>query len=139
MKKPAFVFLTAILALVCVSAASADHHSVKTVNKDGVGDYLTDAKGMTLYWFVKDQPGVSACSGGCLEKWPVYYRETVVPPEGVLATDFSTMTRADGQKQTNFRGYPLYYFFKDEKAGETKGQAANNVWYVIDPGNFPNK
>lgn len=38
-----------------------------------------------------------------------------------------------------FRGYPLYYFAGDAKAGNTNGHALKDIWYVIDPGNFPLK
>ena len=51
--------------------ASAGGLDVKT--KDGIGSYLADDKGMTLYLFKKDSPGKSACgaANGCLERWPV--------------------------------------------------------------------
>ena len=116
--------------------AAAMHHEVKIADKPGVGKYLTDAEGMTLYMFKKDSPGISACSGGCVSNWPLYYREQVAPPAGVPADDFGTITREDGAKQTTFRGYPLYYFKGDEKAGDTSGNEMMNAWYVIDPGNF---
>ncbi|MGW8323142.1 MAG: hypothetical protein ACWGSD_16460, partial [Thermodesulfobacteriota bacterium] len=45
--------------------------------------------------------------------------------------------RDDGTKQSTFRGYPLYYWSGDEKEGDTNGQGVKNVWFVIDPGNFP--
>jgi predicted lipoprotein with Yx(FWY)xxD motif len=127
-------FLTA-----AVTPAFADHHAVKIAKKDTIGSYLTDTKGMALYWFKKDTVGKSACAGPCLEKWPLYFREAVKSPEGVKAEDFGTITREDGQKQTTFRGFPLYYWVNDKAAGDTLGQGVNSVWYVIDPANFPPK
>ena len=121
------------------SVAMAAHHAVKIHEKEGVGKYLTDTEGKSLYWFKKDAPGTSACAGPCLEKWPIYYRDAVKAPEGVKAEDFGTITRGDGSKQTTFRGYPLYYWVNDKQAGDTSGQGVNNVWYVIDPANFPPK
>jgi predicted lipoprotein with Yx(FWY)xxD motif len=94
---------------------------------------------MTLYWFKNDSPGKSACAGPCVEKWPIYYRETVAAGEGTAAADFGTITREDGKKQTTFRGYPLYYWVGDKTKGDTAGQGMNNVWYVIDPAAFPPK
>ena len=129
-----FVALSALLAPLTF----ADHHAVKVVKQENLGTYLTDAKGMTLYRFAKDQAGISACSGNCLEKWPAYYREHPAAPEGISADDFAAIKRADGVMQTTFRGYPLYYFFKDEMAGDAKGQGVKNVWFVINPDNFPN-
>jgi predicted lipoprotein with Yx(FWY)xxD motif len=117
--------------------ALAMDHAVNKMTKDGVGDYLTDAKGMTLYWFKKDSPGKSACAGPCVEKWPIYHREKVAAGEGTKEGDFGTITRDDGKKQTTFREYPLYYWAGAK--GDTSGQGVNKVWYVIDPANFPPK
>ena len=44
--------------------------------KTDLGNYLTDANGMALYYFDKDTKGVSNCTGKCLEKWPVFYAPT---------------------------------------------------------------
>lgn len=63
----------------------------------------------------------------------------VKAPEGVPAEDFGTIAREDGQKQTTFRGYPLYYWVGDKAEGDTLGQNVNEVWFVIDPANFPPK
>jgi predicted lipoprotein with Yx(FWY)xxD motif len=119
--------------------ALAKHHAVKVADKAGVGKYLTDTEGKTLYWFKKDAPGKSECAGACVEKWPLFFRDEVAAPTGVAAADFATITRADGQKQTTFRGYPLYYWAGDTKPGDTAGQGVKEVWFVIDPGNFPPK
>jgi predicted lipoprotein with Yx(FWY)xxD motif len=129
----AFVFLT------MGGWALAMDHEVQTLTKGGIGTYLADAKGMTLYWFKKDAPGKSACAGPCVEKWPIYFREKVKAGKGLADGDFGTITREDGKKQSTFRGYPLYYWGGDKARGETNGQGVNNVWYVIDPAVFPPK
>lgn len=139
MKKLSIALLGIMLLISVGGIALADHHAVKIANKDDVGHYLTDAKGMTLYWFKKDTDGQSACNGDCLAKWPAYYRESVAAPKGIDPKDFGTITRTDGNKQTTFRGLPLYYFFKDSQSGDTSGQGVKDVWYVIDPTNFPPK
>lgn len=139
--------IRALLApLVCLtvlttfaSAALADHHKAKIMEKQGVGKYIADAKGMTLYYFKKDGPEKSACSGDCLKKWPPYSADKVDPQAGLDAKDFSTIKRDDGTVQVTFRGYPLYYFFQDKAPGDTLGQGVGNVWYVVDPGAFPPK
>ena len=134
------VGLIAIFAFLAMAgAAPAMDHAVKKTTKAGVGSYLVDAKGMTLYWFKKDSPGKSACAGPCVERWPVYYREKVAAGEGTKEGDFGTITREDGKKQTTFRGYPLYYWVGDKAKGDTAGQGVNGVWYVIDPADFPPK
>lgn len=133
------VGLFVIALLVVPTVALANHHAIKIAEKAGVGKYLTDAEGKTLYWFKMDKPGTSACAGPCVEKWPLYYRETVAPPQGVPAGEFGTLTRADGKMQSTFRGYPLYYWAGDAKPGDTSGQGVKDVWFVVDPGNFPPK
>jgi predicted lipoprotein with Yx(FWY)xxD motif len=137
MKTLVSLFVAALL--VCPAAVLADQHALKLAKKDALGSYLTDASGKALYWFKKDTPGQSLCVGPCLEKWPLYYRETVAPPEGLPAADFATLKRPDGKEQTTFRGYPLYYWVNDAKPGDTGGHGFNNVWFVIDPANFPPK
>ena len=35
--------------------------------------------------------------------------------------------------QVTYNGWPLYYYIKDEQAGDTVGQQVGDVWYVISP------
>ena len=106
---------------------------VKVASKKEVGSYLTDAKGMTLYVFKKDSPGKSACAGDCLVRWPIYFREKVAASGGPKESDFATITREDGQKQTTYKGLPLYYFAGDKAAADTNGQGVKDVWVVASP------
>ncbi len=138
MKIERLLFALCFMTLVA-SVASADGPNVQTLMKDGVGNYLADGKGMTLYWFTKDSPGKSACAGPCVERWPLFSADATTPGSGLMAADFGSITREDGKAQTTFRGYPLYYWVKDMAKGDTGGQGVNNVWYVVDPGNFPPK
>lgn len=107
--------------------------TVEIKAKDGIGNYLTDEKGMTLYLFKNDVAGKSTCAGPCVEKWPLFAAEPVTLPEGANPADFGTIIREDGNKQTTYKGLPLYYYFRDEKPGDTLGQGLNNVWYVVAP------
>lgn len=128
------IFIMAMAVLFMASAATASlAAAVKVADKEGVGSYLTDATGMTLYYFTKDSPGKSVCSGDCVVRWPLYHNETVTVPEGVKAGDFGVVKREDGKAQTTYKGMPLYYFFKDTKPGDTTGQGVGNVWYVVKP------
>lgn len=121
----------AVAVLMFSTMAGAAGVGVK--DKDGIGKYLTDEKGMTLYLFKKDTVGNSVCAGPCVEKWPLFSAEKVTVPEGVNAGDFGIIVRSDGKKQSTYKGMPLYYFFKDLKPGDTTGQGVNNVWYVVAP------
>ena len=139
MKRLSVFLLVAGLVLGLTISSFAKHHAVKVQQNDAVGKYLTDTEGMTLYWFKNDEPGKSSCAGACVGNWPIYYRETVAAPEGVKQEDFGTITREDGEKQTTFRGYPLYYWVNDKKAGDTTGNGVKGVWFVVNPDNFPPK
>jgi len=136
--RKAIVAIILAICFVAVGVASfAAHHAVKVAKKDGVGSFITDTEGMTLYWFKNDSVGKSACKDACVEKWPLYYREKVAPKDGLTDADFGAITREDGKPQTTFRGYPLYYFAGDKAAGDTSGNKVKDVWFVIDPANFP--
>lgn len=110
---------------------------VTVMYKDGVGKYLADANGRALYWNKKDMPQRSYCSGACIEKWPPFYNEAILSASPEMAvTDFGTIIRKDGKKQTTFRGYPLYYFGMDQQPGDVNGHKVNNAWFVMLPGKF---
>lgn len=119
------------VALIFTSLAVAATVGVKS--KDGIGNYLTDEKGMTLYRYTLDKPGKSVCAGLCVDKWPVFFIDEITVPAGVKIADFGMITREDGKKQATYKGLPLYYFVKDIKAGDTKGQGINGIWYVVTP------
>jgi len=129
----------AVLAVVAVAllaggVALAGDPAVKVSKKDGLGSFLAcDVTGMTLYNFKKDTPGKSACEGDCAMKWPPYFVEKVAVKDGLDAKNFSTITRADGKKQTTYKGMPLYFFSGDKNPGDTNGQGVKDVWYVVKP------
>lgn len=52
------LLLLGILA-IGVMPAAAQGQTIKTMQKEGLGGYLADSKGMTLYYFAKDSPGVA--------------------------------------------------------------------------------
>jgi predicted lipoprotein with Yx(FWY)xxD motif/plastocyanin len=114
-------------------ATSQATYTVNTSNKTGLGTYLTDSKGMTLYWTNRDTVGQSNITGTTLANWPAFYTATILVPSSLNAGDFSSITRADGTKQTTFKGWPLYYFIKDIAPSDTSGQGLAGVWFVAVP------
>jgi len=92
------------------------------------GSYLADAKGMTLYYFTKDVADMNSCTGDCLANWPVYSDDQLLVPAGFKGADFSSFVRKDGKKQVTYKGWPLYYFAKDQKPGDTFGEGVGKVW-----------
>ncbi len=74
--------------------------SVSVSSKTGIGQFLVDAKSMTLYYFLTDTKGSgqSACTGSCATLWPPFYAANVVVSTPLKTSDFSMVTRTDGQQ-----------------------------------------
>jgi predicted lipoprotein with Yx(FWY)xxD motif len=127
--------LVAVAALVAAVTFGnpARGDTLKVARSEKAGAYLTDGKGMTLYTFKKDTPGKSVCAAECVTAWPLYYGEKISAPAELKPGDFGSITREDGKKQTTYKGLPLYYFFKDEKPGDTNGHGVKEVWFVAAP------
>lgn len=100
-----------------------------------LGEFLTDAKGMTLYMFTRDtEQNASVCEGDCLINWPAFTaEEPLTLPEGVEG-ELTLFERADGSTQVAYNGMPLYYWKDDGAPGDTTGQGVGGVWFVVPPG-----
>ncbi|MBC7921968.1 MAG: hypothetical protein H7Z75_12870 [Ferruginibacter sp.] len=104
--------------------------SIQTKTNDRYGEYLTDAQGKTLYIFSPDVKGnASTCTGGCLTTWPLFYSADLSIAKGLDKADFSNFTRSDGQQQTAYKGWPLYFYSRDLVAGDVNGENVGGVWY----------
>lgn len=107
--------------------------SIQLAENSNFGKILTDSNGRALYFFAIDANGSSGCTGGCVTTWPVFYKANPTISDGLTAGDFATITRADGAFQTTYKGWPLYYYKNDAAAGDVKGDAVNNTWFVAKP------
>ncbi|UOQ69486.1 hypothetical protein [Hymenobacter volaticus] len=106
-----------------------------------LGSFLVDADGNTLYYFTLDTGGTSMCpSGPCLDAWPIFYDAKLTVGNGLKASDFATITHPNGQLQTTYKGWPLYYYaikntttgqYTREKPGEALGQDLGHHWFVV--------
>lgn len=67
-----------------------------------------------------------------MASWPIFLTDQVTVPSGLVATDFTAYTRADGMQQSAYRGHPLYRYAGDTAPGETNGRSVPN-WHTIDP------
>src|SRR5262249_13846568 len=62
-----------VLAVTATALASTPTVAqVKTRKVSTLGTILVDSKGKTLYLFMKDKSGKSACYGSCAANWPPY-------------------------------------------------------------------
>jgi Uncharacterized protein conserved in bacteria len=103
------------------------------VAKDPIlGDILTDQDGRTVYMFAKDVGGVVSCYDTCAKFWPSL-NGTATAGSGVDASLIGTTSRKDGASQVTYKGMPIYYFLKDQKAGDVFGQGVQGTWYVLSP------
>jgi len=112
------------------SAPSGGTAAVKTGNVGGA-TVLTNAKGLTVYWFAADSPGKSNCNGDCAAYWPPV---TGSPSTSGVPGTFSTTTRTDGTKQVTWNGHPLYTYVGDSAPGQAHGNNLNlngGVWHEI--------
>ena len=121
--------LAGLLGMLFTASASADD-AVMLASNPELGSILSDANGMTLYTYDRDERGAnaSACYDACAVRWPIFtVSETPLGVSGV----FSTFTRTDGVMQAALNGWPLYYFQNDANAGETAGNGVGGVWHVV--------
>jgi predicted lipoprotein with Yx(FWY)xxD motif len=102
-----------------------------------LGKYLVDRSGRSLYLFLLDKHGKSACSGPCLKAWPLYGGDAKPKAgTGVDAAQIKLVTRSDGAKQVSYGKYPLYYYAGDKKPGDITGQGLKQFgapWYLVRP------
>ena len=117
-----------------------DVTELKTASSS-LGTIVTDSDGMTLYMFDKDTKGAtkSACEGKCLTAWPPAMMGASEPKLTGVTGKVASIDTPDGKKQLTLDGWPLYYWFKDAKAGDVSGQAVQGVWWVLDPAGTPIK
>lgn len=139
-----FFTIVLLMAILFFAGCSSDDdagnvtpeetENVMLSNNSTLGNILVDSEGMTLYFFTRDVSGESKCeAGNCLTNWPVFLVEDVDPGTGLDAADFATITRGDGERQTTYKGWPLYYFANDAQPGDTNGEGVSNVWFVAKP------
>jgi predicted lipoprotein with Yx(FWY)xxD motif len=119
-------------------ASSSNEGTAITVGTaSGVGKVLVDSKGLTLYYFQKDQGEKSTCYGACAKGWPPLITEgTPQAGEGAMASKLGTTERKDGTTQATYAGWPLYTFVEDKKPGEDNGtdsKAFGGSWYPLHP------
>lgn len=106
--------------------------------KSGIGPYLTDAKGRSVYLFLKDVGDSSSCYDACAAAWPpLLATGGTVAGDSALRTDLLGMSqRRDGTTQVTYKGAPLYYYEDDKQSGDITGQGKEEFggkWYLVSP------
>jgi len=93
---------------------------------------VTNAKGLTLYWFVPDTATTSKCNGSCATFWPPV-KGPATAGAGVTGK-LATIKRADGSAQATYNGHPLYTYVGDHAPAQATGNDLNvngGVWHEV--------
>jgi predicted lipoprotein with Yx(FWY)xxD motif len=126
------------LALLFAAVATPKSQPVATgpdvlkARNIGGANLLTDARGLTLYWFAPDTSTKSACYGSCAAYWPPVTGTPSAGP-GVTGT-LGTINRTDGTKQATYDGHPLYTYIGDSAPGTASGNNLNlngGLWHDV--------
>jgi predicted lipoprotein with Yx(FWY)xxD motif len=140
-------FALALAAAGAATAAAVTHrssHSLAasnatagrvTLHKTKLGKVLATSSGRTLYLFVKDKHGKSACYGQCATYWPPLMKKGALRAgPGVKAKLLGTTKRKNGKPQVKYNGHPVYLYKLDSGSGQVSGQGQNffgGKWFVI--------
>jgi predicted lipoprotein with Yx(FWY)xxD motif len=121
--------------------AGAEHSTssvaVTTRKISGLGVVLVNAKGRTLYAFMKDAQKHVTCTGSCASFWPPlkWTRKSKPKAGGTAKTALlGSDKNPSGGRVVTYNKWPLYTFSLDSAAGQAKGEAKNlngGKWYVI--------
>jgi predicted lipoprotein with Yx(FWY)xxD motif len=126
------------LALLVAAVATPKSQPVATgpdvlkAREVGGVNLLTNAKGLTLYWFAPDTSTKSVCYGSCAAYWPPVTGAPSAGP-GVTGT-LGTITRTGGAKQATYDGHPLYTYIGDSAPGTASGNNINlngGLWHDV--------
>ena len=116
--------LAAMTAICCATAAWAAEPAM--MKDTSAGKAYVDGKGMTLYTYDQDGPGMSNCYDKCAVNWPPFMAEAGAKAEG----EWTLVSRKDGTMMWAYEGKPLYTFIKDKKPGDVTGDGVGGVWHI---------
>ena len=117
------------------AAVAVGSGAIKTMSTSK-GTVLTNAAGMTLYWFAKDTSTRSNCLIPCKTIWPPVTMTAADAAGTSLPHGFATITRPSGAVQLTYDGHPLYTYVGDKAAGQITGDGINasgGLWWAMTP------
>jgi predicted lipoprotein with Yx(FWY)xxD motif len=119
---------------VSAPASAAPAVVMLKTDQTSLGMVLTNAQGFTVYWFAKDTPGSSACSGACAAAWPPVLGMPQAGAGVKLTGKLGEIRRSGGAMQATYEGHPLYLYAGDSQPGQVNGNALDGfgaLWYAI--------
>ncbi len=101
---------------------------------------LTNAQGLTLYYFTPDTASKTVCTGSCAQTWPpLLFTGTGKPTASTaLPGEVEVYKNANGN-QVIYNDHPLYSYSGDSAAGQTSGEGLFGKWFVATPDLAKNK
>jgi predicted lipoprotein with Yx(FWY)xxD motif len=125
---------TPTAAATPTTASTSTIQTAQATVKGKATTILTNAQGLTLYYFTPDAPAKLACMGGCAKTWPPLLFTGSGAPTGStsLTGKLSVLNGANGA-QVEYSGYLLYTYSGDSAPGEVKGEGLFGKWYVATP------
>ena len=137
------LIMTAALSTALVAAGSLGAAAQELTVRESPehGQYIADGEGMALYMFEADTRGEgdtqaeTTCFDDCAGAWPPLTGDDPQAGENVQSDLIGTIER-DGEMQVTYGGWPLYYFVRDEAAGDTAGHDVEGFgaeWYLVGP------
>ena len=92
---------------------------------------LTNAQGLTLYYFTPDTAAASACTGGCAGTWPpLLMTGSGTPTASTTLPGALTAVSAGNGNQVEYNGHLLYTYAGDTAPGQTTGDGKFGKWFV---------
>lgn len=92
---------------------------------------LTDAEGLTLYYFRNDADGTSVCNAPCSDTWPPVPADAQIDTSALQLARLGSTTRDDGTGQLTYARRPLYTYVDDAAPGDVNGQGVGDVWFAV--------
>jgi predicted lipoprotein with Yx(FWY)xxD motif len=131
--------ITAICSSALGFSLAANTHGVRNAatatliaTRVGTSTVVANAQGFTLYWFARDTPTQSRCTGECAAYWPPVIGRPV--PRGHLRGRLAQINRGDGLVQATYDGHPLYRYVGDSGPGQSHGNDFffnGGVWHEM--------
>jgi predicted lipoprotein with Yx(FWY)xxD motif len=102
---------------------------------------LTNAAGMTLYYFAPDTPTKAACTASvitptgkpCTVLWPPLLLAAGAPTSATSLPGKLTAVEDGNGRQVEYQGHPLYTFSEDTAPGQANGEGFGGKWFVAVP------
>jgi predicted lipoprotein with Yx(FWY)xxD motif len=127
--------IVGFIAAGAVAGTESQAGATLSLRETTLGKILVNSKGHTLYLFMKDRNGKSACNGQCAKFWPPLLAKGMpTAGPGVKKALVATTRRSNGSRQVTYNRHPLYAYVLDKRAGQTRGEgtlAFGARWWAV--------